>query len=501
MAGLVGGPALAAVCFALLPSEYEDVEGQLVAFSIAGRLTLTAMVWMGVWWLTEAIDIAATALLPLALFPLMGITPDFQSAATPYADKLIFLFMGGFILSLAMQRWGLGRRIALLVLRVVGDSPRMMVAAFMGITAVFSAFVSNTATAAMMLPIAVSVIDLVRKQHGGETLGDGPVVASSAGGHFALCLVLGIAYAASIGGIATIIGTPPNAFLVGFVTDADKIGEEHVLSIGFAEWLKIGLPLVVVFLPLTWLLLTRVLYPIRIGRIEGGGRWIDTEIRRLGKAHRGEWATFIVFTLTATAWITRPLYDHVVPVSDYGIAMIASLALFLIPVDLGRGEFVMNWRTAERLPWSILVLFGGGLSLASAVRANHVAEFIGARATLFEGAPPLLVVVVVAAGVIFLTELTSNTATTAALVPVLAAIAPGMGVHPYLLIFPAGIAASCAFMMPVATPPNAIIFGSGHVTVPQMCRAGLWLNLLGVALVTLLTRVLLGGVLGVDLEW
>ena len=494
-AGLFAGPVLAGVCYWLLPGEYEDATGTVVPFTAAGRATLAVMLWMALWWLTEAIDLAATALLPLVLFPLLGVV-EMKTAAAPYAHELIFLFMGGFLLAGSMQKWGLGRRAALMTLRLVGTKPVNMVGGFMLVTAVFSAFVSNTATTAMMLPIAISVIQLVRPS------ADEP----SAGGrdNFALCLMLGIAYAASIGGIATIIGTPPNGFLVGFLKN--DIATKYQMDIGFAQWLKIGVPLVVVFLPIAWFMLTRVIYPIRIREIEGGRELIRAQLRELGPADRGQWITAIVFACAALCWITRPLLKdmsivNVQPftgLTDAGIAITAGLILFVIPVNMKRHEFVMDWHTAVKLPWGLLILFGGGLSLAGAVKDNGVAEFFASFTTHVAAMPDVVIVLVVAAAVIFLTELTSNTATSATLVPILAALGPGLGVHPYLLIFPAAIAASCAFMLPVATPPNAIVFGSGHVSIPQMCKAGLWLNLIGIVLVTLLTMYLLQPALRFD---
>ncbi len=520
---LVGGPVLALIVGTLLPEEYANGKGEAVVFTAAGRATLAMMVWMAVWWLGEAVDIEVTALLPLAAFPLLGIA-TMKAAAGPFADETIFLFMSGFLLALSMQRWRLDRRIALLTLRLVGTRPANMVAGFMLATAVLSAFVSNTATAAMMLPIAMSVIALLEARQargdpagaaaaGGEAGEDAaaPAASESSEGYrnLALCLMLGIAYAASIGGIATVIGTPPNAILVAYIdknlaaTEADKIS--------FARWLTFGGPLVVLFLPIVWLVLTRIIYPIRIRTIPGGRELIEREIAGLGPPNGGQWITFVVFLATACAWIARPWLvkigwdtqaGRVEPLkglTDATVGMIGAMLLFIIPVDARRGQFTMNWSTAVKLPWGILILFGGGLSLAAAVTANGVAEFIGSLTTAFQGASPLVLVLAVTTLVIFLTELTSNTATTAALVPVMAALAPGLHVHPYLLIFPTAMAASCAFMLPVATPPNAMVFATGHVTIPQMCKAGLWLNIIGILLITLLTMTLLGPAMGVTL--
>jgi len=485
--GLCAGPVLAAICYFVLPHTFINEARDTAQFTVAGRATLAVMVWMAVWWLTEAIDISATALLPIAVFPILGIA-SIKETTAPFASDIIFLFMGGFLLALSMQRWGLDKRIALLTLRIVGTRPPAVIAGFMFVTAVLSMWVSNTATAAMMLPIALSVIDVVLRQHTGASIDEhgGLPPEGVAGRNFALSLMLAIAYAASIGGIGTIIGSPPNGILVKFIK------ESYGRDVSFVDWLSFGLPLVAIFLPIAWALITWVLYPIRIGRIEGGRALFANQLRALGPLKAGEWVTFIVFMVTAISWITRPWLALWIPgLNDATIAIAAGLLVFVIPV---RGESrsaswtgTLDWRTAVKLPWGILILFGGGLSLAAAVGANGVADFLGAQVAAFGGWPTVAIVIIVTAFVIFLTELTSNTATTATLVPILAALAPGLGVNPYMLIVPATIAASCAFMMPVATPPNAIVFGSGFVTIPQMCKAGVWLNLIGIVLVTLLT--------------
>jgi len=460
-----------------------DANGAVAPFTSAGRITLAVMAWMACWWLSEALHVAVTALLPLAVFPAFG-TARIDQVAAPYAHPLIFLFLGGFLIALSMQRWGLDQRIALLTLTVVGPTPSRMVGGFMIVTAVLSMFVSNTATTAMMLPIGLSVVAIARPADG-TAADDDP--------NLARCLMLGIAYAASIGGVATIIGTPPNAFLVAFLRDS--IAEPYRLDIGFAQWLVVGLPLMAVMLPATWWLLTGWLYRPRTVRIEGGEQLIRRRLVALGRPTPGEWATLVVFLLTATAWITRPLLTRwtwgdarpLAGLSDAGIAMTGALALFAIPCDLHGPRFVMDWRTARGVPWGILILFGGGLSLASQVNAHGVADFIGAQVAALPPLSPVLLTGLVVMLVIFLTELTSNTATTATLLPIFAALAPGLGMHPHLLVIPAAIAASFAFMMPVATPPNAIVFASGHVTIPEMCRAGVWLNLFGVVVITAVT--------------
>ena len=482
--GLFGGPVLALLVWAVLPESYMDPAGDLVPFTAAGRTTLGIMAWMATWWLTEAIEIPATALLPLALFPISGVA-DMKTTAAPYAHPLIYLFLGGFLIARAMQHWGLGERLALRTLLLAGSSPDRMIAGFMAITAVLSMFVSNTATTAMMVPIAISVIRLVQASTTDRK--------EATGSNFAICLMLGIAYAASVGGIGTIIGTPPNALLAGFLSDS--IAVPYRMEIGFAGWLRFGLPLALVFLPIIWFGLTRFLYPVKIRSIPGGRNLMTAKLQELGPVGRGEQITLAVFLCCASLWIFRPLLMKLPllgRLSDSGIAMAGALALFVLPVDFSRKVFALDWKTARQIPWGVLILFGGGLSLAAAVQANGVADFLGSLVGALPKMPDVILILAVTTLVIFLTELTSNTATTATLLPVLAALAPGLDIHPYLLIFPTTLAASCAFMMPVATPPNAIVFSSGYVTLPQMCRAGIWLNMIGILLVTLFASFLLG---------
>ena len=495
--GLVAGPVLALGAWIVLPDSFRSVAGETVTFSAAGRATMALMLWMSAWWLTEAIDIEATALLPLVLLPLMG-AATFKKAAASYGDEFIFLFMGGFILALSMQRWGLDRRIALVTLRIVGSGPRAMILGFMLATGAISCFVSNTATAAMMMPVGLSVIDVLLKRKPDGASHD---TADTSSRNFALCLMLGIAYASSIGGVGTIIGTPPNVFLVGYLREGIDPAYRHEIT--FVRWLSFGLPMVAVFLPITWMLLTYVLYPVRMRRLEGGREFIDRELRAMGPMNRGEWITFLVFMFASALWISRPWISKwtigegdaaLQPLrflTDATIAMLAAMLLFITPVNWKQRVFTMNWEHARRLPWGILILFGGGLSLAAAIEANGVAEFIGGQTQRFAGVPELLLVIIVVTAVVFFSEIASNTATATTLIPIFAAMAPGLGVHPYMLVIPAGLAASLAFMLPVGTPPNAIVFGTGHVTMPQMVKAGFLLNLIGIVLITLLTYIVI----------
>jgi solute carrier family 13 (sodium-dependent dicarboxylate transporter), member 2/3/5 len=478
--GLIAGP-IVLITLLLLPAP----DGM----SIAAWRTAAVGIFMAIWWITEAVPIPATALTPLVLFPLLDVMPVGATAA-PFANPVIFLFLGGFVLALAMQRHNLHRRIALLVVRAVGVRPPMVVLGFMAATAFLSMWVSNTATAVMMLPIGLSVIQLVQPD-----AGDGPAEFN-----FAICLMLGIAYAASIGGLATLIGTPPNALLAAFMF------ETYAIEIGFAQWMLVGLPLTIVSLPLAWLVLTRAVFPIRIREIPGGRAAIRVEYDRLGEPSAAEKWIGAIFTTTALLWITRPLLGAWLPgLTDTGIAIAAAVTTFIVPLNLRRGEFLMDWQTAEKLPWGVLLLFGGGLALAGAVSETGLAEWIGSALAGLDRLPLPLVIALVTAVVIFLTELTSNTATAAAFLPLIAPLAVGLGEDPLLLLVPAAIAASCAFMLPVATPPNAIVYGGGYVTVPQMARGGVWLNLMFIALITAVayTAVLLafGVEVGVVPAW
>jgi sodium-dependent dicarboxylate transporter 2/3/5 len=438
---------------------------------------------MAVWWITEAIPIAATALVPLVAFPLLEITP-IREAAAPYANPLIFLFMGGFLIAVAMQRWNLHRRIALTIVRVVGVKPTSIVIGFIIASAFLSMWVSNTATALMMLPIGLSVIRLTQ-----DAVSDD----QAAPVRFGLVLVLSIAYACNIGGIGTLVGTPPNAFLAGFML------ETYDVEIGFAQWMMVGLPLVLVALPIMYYLLTWI-YPIEITEIPGGKALINRQIEQLGPMSDAERKVALVFGATALLWITRPLLSDVVPgLSDAGIAMTAGLVLFLVPTHTERGAHLLNWEEAEDLPWGVLILFGGGLSLADAISSTGLATWIGQGVSSYGSWPVLLIVLLSVATIVMLTEITSNTATSAAFLPILASAAIGIGQNPFLLVIPAAIGASCAFMLPVATPPNAIVYGSGYISIPQMSRAGIWMNVTSIVLITVLAYTLLLTAFGVDI--
>lgn len=486
-AGLAAGPALALLTLWLMPEAYVDAAGQTVTLPWTGRVAAAAAVWMAVWWMTEAVSVYATALLPLVLFPVVGGMP-MREAASPYAHELIYLFLGGFMLAQALQKWDLHRRLAYLSLLRVGTSPSRIVLAFMLIAAVISMWVTNTATTMMLLPVILSVIALMA-----ERQDDGPATRN-----FALCLLLGTAYAATIGGVGTIIGTAPNVFVVSFLQ------AQYDLQISFVGWMLFAVPLVAVFLPLSWWVLTRGVYRLDGRAVEGVADMVAGALREMGPLSRAERRVAVVFFVTVALWMTRPLLQPIgigefqpfAGLNDSAIAIAAALSLFVIADGRGRGGRLLDWEYAARIPWGLLILFGGGLSLGAAMDRYGVSGFIGAAAAGLGGLPLVLILLGVVALVIFLTELTSNTATTATLVPILAAIAPAFGLSAWELTVPAAIAASFAFMLPVATPPNAIVFGSGQVSIAQMARAGFWLNLLGMITITAAAMLLIIPMLG-----
>jgi sodium-dependent dicarboxylate transporter 2/3/5 len=487
--GLFGGPLLALLCYRLLPLQYSTGAGEWVEFTQAGRGTLGLMVWMATWWVTEAVDIEVTALLPIATFPLFGIAP-LSKVLPPYAADVIFLFMGGFIIGLAIERWRLDRRLAFFTLKLVGARPGAIVGGFMAVTAFLSMWVSNTACTAMMVPIALSVIDLVLRRRTGAGLKESGGIPQDRvpERNFATGLLLCVAYAASIGGIATIIGSPPNGIAVRYMQQTFQ------KEVTFFDWLLVGGPFTLTFLPIAWWLITRVLFRANIGEIAGGRKYFAEEYRKLGPLSRGEKVVLTVFSLTASLWICSPLLRPIViagtkpfaGLSDAGIAMLAAMALFLIPVDRAACVRAMDWKTAVKLPWGVLMLFGGGLTLAAAIEANGVSEFIGNASRGFAGLHPILLLLAITTMTVFLSEITSNTAQVATMVPVLAAMAPKLGINPYVLIIACTLGASSAYMMPVGTPPNAIVFGTGLVGMPQMIKAGVWLNLAGILVITAL---------------
>jgi solute carrier family 13 (sodium-dependent dicarboxylate transporter), member 2/3/5 len=456
--GLWLGPALLLATLLLPP----PVDMSEAAWACVGLALL-----MATWWSTEAIPIPVTSLLPMILVPALGLG-TLGEATGSYANPIIYLFLGGFLLGIAMQRWNLHRRLALHVLKLVGHQPRRQIGGFMIATGFLSMWVSNTATAIMMLPIGMSVISLLGDSDPDELK------------RYATALLLAIAYSASIGGVATLIGTPPNALLAGY------LAEDRGIDIGFAQWMVVGLPISIAMMAAAWWWLTRGGF--RLAADEGSTNMVSHELARLGRMSAAEKRVATVFSLAALAWVARPLLNDLgLPwLSDTTIAIAAGMALFLVPSGRSDGERLMVWEEAQKLPWGILLLFGGGLSLAGTITRTGLAEWIAEQLAVFGSFPLLAMIGIVVLVIIFLTEVTSNTATAAAFLPLLGALALSLDISPLLVTVPAAIAASCAFMMPVATPPNAIVFATGHLKIQSMIRAGFMLNLISTLLVTLM---------------
>ena len=473
-AGLLAAPLLLAMFLIMPPPE---------GLTTAAWHTAGVVVVMAVLWISEAIPIPVTAMLPIVLFPLTGVAPV-KDAAAPYANPVIFLFMGGFFLALGLQRWRLHERMALWVISLTSAKVTRVLAGFMAATAFVSMWVSNSATALMMLPIAISVVGLMHARM------DGANERSIRG--VGLALMLGVAYSSSIGGLGTLIGTPPNALLAGF------LNETYGLHIGFGQWMLVGVPLVLAGLPLTHAVLVWRCLPDRKLEVPGLREQVRADLRQLGRLSRGEVTVAVVFALAAFCWLAQPLLSHHVPgITDATIAIGAAVALFLLPVSLQEWKFALGWDDVREFPWGVLLLIGGGLSMADAVDKTGLARWLGTLTESWQVLPIVAVVVLVTGAILFLTELTSNTATAATFLPVVASIALGMGQNPLLLTVPAALAASCAFMLPVGTPPNAVVFASGMVELSQMAKVGLWVNLVFVVLIPILAFSVAAWVFGI----
>lgn len=455
---------------------------------------------MAVWWMTEAIPLAATSMLPIVLLPIF--TPlTVREATAPYASPIVFLFLGGFLIAIALEKWHLHRRVALLTLKLVGAKPQSIILGMMLATGFLSMWVSNTATALMMLPIGLSVVALVTSDRDGfpEDGGAGAFAAADPDVHrFGVCMMLAIAWSASMGGLGTLLGSPPNAIIAGYATT--ELGFE----IGFVDWMLLGIPTAFTFIVIGWLLMTRLLYRFEIAEVPGGKQMIEEEIAKLGPVNQGEKMVLSVFGCAAFFWIAPGILSSFLDMpewfgamDDTAIAIAAGIALFILP-GKGRTEMVLNWKDAEEhLPWGVLLLFGGGLSLATAVAATGLDGWFGSLVSGLGSLPVLLLVAAVVGMVIFLTEVTSNTATAATFIPILGGVALGIGADPMALLVPAAFAATCAFMLPVGTPPNAIVFSTGTVSIREMARGGLVLNLVGIGLITLFCYLLGGLALGI----
>ncbi|RWZ58643.1 DASS family sodium-coupled anion symporter [Halobacillus fulvus] len=481
--GLFAGPLL--FILTLLFFQPEGMSGEAQAI-------LASTLWVAVWWMTEAVPIPVTSLLPIVLFPLtggLGIDPT----ASSYGDDTIFLFMGGFMIALAMEKWNLHKRIALTIILMIGTNTERIILGFMVATGFLSMWISNTATAMMMVPIGLAIIFQVSEQ----LKDDDSIDTSKENFGFGKALMLSIAYSASIGGIATLIGTPPNTAFAAVVNNL------YGIEISFARWMLFGVPVAWLFIFLVWFYLIKVAYPLKLKQLPGGRKVIKDEKDALGQASYEEKVVLTIFVLAAISWVTRSflLQEYVNEnINDAIIALTASFILFAIPSRAEKGGRILDWDTAVKLPWGILLLFGGGLAIATGFSQSGLSEWIGNQLTVLEGVHLFIVLLVVSAMVIFLTEITSNTATANMMFPIMAALAVALGVHPYAVMIAAGVASSCAFMLPVATPPNAVVFGSGYLRIPDMARAGFMLNLAGIVLVTLAVYFWLPIAWGIDLS-
>lgn len=466
--GLITGPLLFAIIILWSPE---------TALNPLAWKVIAAAVWMVVWWVTEAAPIAVTALLPIILFPLTGVF-TIDEATAPYANKIIFLFMGGFLLGLAMERHNLHKRIALNLIKLTGTNPNGIILGFMITTAFISMWISNTATTVMMLPIAISITNLLGIDNDS---GKGQK-------RFALSLMLGIAYAANIGGTATIIGTPPNVAWVGFMSD--MIGVE----VTFAKYLTIGLPISLIMLTITYLLITRVLYPSKIANLSESAKVIEDQRIALGKISKAEKRVAVIFISTALAWILRGSINNWFDtnlLNDSIIAMTGGVLMFITPLDLKKSKFLMEWEYTSKLPWGILLLFGGGLTLAKAMEKSDIVQVIGESIAGAGDISPVLLVAGLIAFMLFMTELMSNVALAVIFIPVVIGISISLNINPMYLTMPVTLAASYAFMMPISTPPNAIVFSSGMIRIKDMMRAGILLNVIAIILLVILSQTLI----------
>jgi sodium-dependent dicarboxylate transporter 2/3/5 len=458
--GLLIGVAVLGLAFVLPP--LPGLSGE------ASRTALLAIA-MAVFWISEALPIPATALLPLIMLPALGITRGkdaMREAAAPYADPVIFLFMGGFMLALAMERWNLHRRIALGIVALAGTKPRSLIKGFLAAAAFVSMWTSNAATTMMLMPVGLSIHRMIQRGSGARDFG--------------AALVLAIAYGANIGGMGTLIGTPPNSILKGFL-------ETRGVEVGFAQWMLLGVPLVLVSLPLVYLILTRLSFQVDNTEVPGARATLEAERAKLGPMTGPEWAVTGAFLLAIVLWITRELWKTRAPeVTDEAIAMGSAILLFFIPADWRKGVFVLDWKALRNMPWDVLVLFGGGLSLASAIDKTKLAAAMAEGMHGMQGWPPFLMLVIVCGVMVLATALTSNTATTAAFLPVIASLADAVGQPALLLCVPVALAASADFALPVGTPPNAIAFGTGLISLPRMAKAGIRVDLLFIVLIPVL---------------
>ena len=436
-----------------------------------GDAVIAVALWMVIWWITETVNIAVTALLPLILFPLLKVM-EIDAVGANYGSPIIFLFFGGFILALALEKVNLHKRIALNIVKFTGTTPNKVVLGFMIATGFMSMWISNTAATVVMLPIAISVIKLLIDDKDGFTKGDK---------NFALSIMLGVAFAANAGGIATVIGTPPNSVLIGLLEN------QYNIQISFLTWMSFGLPFSIIMIVAVYFVLVKLMFPSKGILFSASANLISDEVEKLGKISKEEKRVLLIFGITVFLWVTRTIINSIftdLKLSDTIISLIGAVSLFAIPMNFHKGNFILKWKDTEKLAWGILVLFGGGLALANAMESSGLVALV----TDVIAAGNLNVLVTVSLLIIlmlFMTELMSNVALVAVMAPVVAGIAIGLNIPILNLLIPVTIASSCAFMLPMATPPNAIVFASGYVKVNQMVKAGIILNLIAVGLLIL----------------
>jgi len=438
---------------------------------------LALAIWMVIWWASEAIPIPATALLPIVALPLLNIF-EVSEATAPYASSIIFLFMGGFIIALALEKHNLHQRIALNLLKLTGSSGNGIILGFMIATALLSMWISNTATAVMMLPIALSVARLLLTKDKKPTPSEK---------NFTQGLMISIAYAANIGGAMTLIGTPPNVVMAGYLSEILKY------EMSFSRWLGIGLPAGLTLLFITYVLITRVLFKNNMEKISGSEQLVNNELKKLGSISKSEKLVLAIFLFTACCWIFKQQINEVIGhplLNDTVTAMTGGLLMFITPIDLKQSKFLLKWKDTKRLPWGILLLFGGGMCLARAMEKVGIIQLMGDFVKNQGHLDTILIILITTTIVLFLTELMSNVALVTIFIPVIIGIAEGLEINPLLLVIPATIASSCAFMMPISTPPNAIVFSSGYIKMREMIRAGFILNILAIAVLVLLNMLL-----------
>lgn len=428
------------------------------------------------------VDISVTALLPIIIFPLTGAL-DITITTAAYGDKYIFLYMGGFILAITIEKWNLHKRIALNIINLIGTGVSKIILGFMIATAFMSMWISNTATTVMMLPIGLAII---------LQLKDDPDTAEDENLKFGKALMLAIAYSASIGGMATLFGTPPNLVFAGAVK------EVYGIDIGFGQWMMFGLPISIMLLGICWVYMTKYAFKFEMEEFPGGRQKIKTLLSDLGKWSVEEKRVVTIFAVTAILLIFRQKIQLLIPqIDDTIIALGMGMLLFLIPSSK-KGKVLLTWNEAVKMPWGVIILFGGGMALAAGFQQSGLAVWIGNQFELLKALPILLLIFILIAAVNFLTEITSNLATTAMLLPILAPMAMSINVHPYILLVSATVAASCAFMLPVATPPNAIVFGSGYLKIPDMIKTGFWMNIISIILLTIMVFFFLENIWGFD---